>query len=53
MPDTGCAAPMLVPGAMAATSAATVMRNPADAARAPDGPTNTATGVRQFKHAAR
>ena len=36
---------MCVPGAIAATSAAMVMRNPADAARLPDGPTNTATGV--------
>ncbi len=32
---------MWVPGAIAATSAAMVMRNPADAARDPDGPTNT------------
>ena len=39
---------MLVPGAMAATSAAIVMTKPAEAARAPEGPTNTATGVRQF-----
>ena len=31
---------------MAATSAAIVMRNPADAARAPLGPTNTTTGTR-------
>ena len=30
---------------MAATSAAMVMRNPADAARAPLGPTNTTTGT--------
>src|SRR3954470_19231759 len=36
---------MCVPGAMAATSAAMVIRNPADAARKPAGPTNTATGV--------
>ena len=36
-PDTGCAAPMCVPGAIAATSAAIVMMNPADAARLPDG----------------
>src|SRR5258708_7023899 len=42
---TGCAAPMCVPGAMAAMSAAMVMRNPAEAGRLPDGPTNTATGV--------
>ena len=37
---------MWVPGAMAATSAAIVIRNPADAARAPLGPTNTTTGTR-------
>ncbi len=48
IPATGCAAPMLVPGAIAATSAATVMMKPAEAARAPDGPTNTATGVVQL-----
>src|SRR5262245_26714705 len=48
MPATGCAAPMFVPGAMAATSATIVMRKPADAARAPEGPTNTATGVLQL-----
>ena len=45
-PETGCAAPMCVPGAMAATSAAMVSRNPADAARDPDGATNTTTGAR-------
>ena len=45
-PETGCAAPMCVPGAMAATSAAIVSTNPADAARAPDGATNTTTGAR-------
>jgi hypothetical protein len=39
---------MFVPGAMAATSAATVMMKPAEAARAPEGPTKTATGVRQL-----
>ena len=37
---------MWVPGAMAATSAAMVRMKPADAARAPDGPTKTATGAR-------
>ncbi len=42
---TGWAAPMLVPGAIAAISAARVMRTPADAARAPDGETYTATGT--------
>ena len=51
MPDTGWAAPMLVPGAMAATSATTVMRNPAEAARAPEGPTNTATGTGELSMA--
>lgn len=42
---TGCAAPPLVPRAIAATSAATRMNVPADAARAPAGPTHTATGT--------
>ena len=46
-PDTGCAAPMCVPGAIAATSAASVRMKPADAARAPDGPTKTTTGARE------
>jgi hypothetical protein len=46
LPETGCAAPMWVPGAMAATSAAMARMKPAEAARAPAGPTNTATGVR-------
>ena len=36
---TGCAAPMLVAGAMAATCAAIVMKTPAEAARAPVGAT--------------
>ena len=45
LPSTGCAAPMCVPGAMAATSAAMVRMNPAEAARAPDGATKIATGV--------
>ena len=36
---TGCAAPVWVPGAMAATWPAIVMNTPADAAREPDGPT--------------
>ena len=36
---------MCVPGAIAATSAAIVRMNPAEAARAPDGATNMATGV--------
>ncbi len=38
-PDTGWAAPMCVPGAIAVTSAASAMMKPADAARLPDGPT--------------
>ena len=37
---------MCVPGAIATTSAAIARMKPADAARAPDGPTKTATGVR-------
>ncbi len=36
---TGCAAPMFVAGAIAATCAAMVMKTPADAARAPVGAT--------------
>ncbi len=36
---------MCVPGAIAAMSAAMVMRKPAEAARFPAGPTKTATGV--------
>ena len=36
-PSTGWAAPMCVPGAIAATSAAIVRMKPAEAARAPDG----------------
>ena len=36
---------MFVPGAMAATSAQTAITNPAEAPRAPEGATNTATGV--------
>ena len=35
------------PGAIAATSAAIRRMNPADAARAPDGPTKTTTGARE------
>src|SRR5881397_1784497 len=42
---TGCAAPMLVAGAIAATLAAIVMNTPAEAARAPVGPTHTTTGI--------
>ena len=50
--DTGWAAPMCVPGAIAATSAASMSRKPADAARAPPGATNTAIGVRAASIAA-
>ena len=39
---------MLVPGAIAAMSAARTMKQPAEAARAPRGPTNTITGTRAF-----
>src|SRR6188474_3121453 len=46
LPETGCAAPMWVPGAIAATSDASVMMKPADAALPPDGPTKTTTGAR-------
>jgi formate-dependent nitrite reductase membrane component NrfD len=45
--DTGVAAPMAVPGAMAATWAANVMMAPADAARAPWGLTCTITGTEE------
>ena len=38
-PLTGCAAPMFVVGAIAATWPARVMKVPADAARAPGGET--------------
>ncbi len=44
-PPTGWAAPVLVPGAIAATSADMRMKNPADAARAPAGATYTTTGT--------
>jgi hypothetical protein len=47
-PETGWAAPMLVPGAIAAMSAEIVMMKPAEAARAPEGATKTAMGVRQL-----
>ena len=50
-PSTGCAAPMCVPGAIAATSAAIVRMKPADAARAPEGATKIATGVARRDHA--
>ncbi len=44
-PPTGCAAPVLVPGDIAATSAAIRMKKPAEAARAPPGVTKTTTGT--------
>src|SRR5215467_5624212 len=44
-PDTGCAAPMFVPGAMAATCPAMVINVPAEAARAPLGATYTTVGT--------
>ena len=43
--STGCAAPMLVPGAIAATWPDMVMNVPADAAIAPLGATYTITGT--------
>ena len=45
------AAPMVVPGAIAATWAEKVMIAPAEAARAPDGVTYTTTGTRAFRNA--
>ena len=45
LPETGCAAPMCVPGAIAAMSAAMVRMKPAEAARPPAGPIQIATGV--------
>ena len=42
---TGCAAPMLEDGAIAATCAASVTKTPAEPARAPGGPTHTTTGT--------
>ncbi len=44
-PATGWAAPMLVPGAIAATWAASVINTPAEPAPAPLGPTQTMTGT--------
>ena len=44
-PATGCAAPALVPGAIAATSPARSRKNPAEAAWAPEGATKVATGT--------
>ena len=47
--NTTCAAPASVPGAIAATSAASSRKNPAEPARAPDGATYTITGTRDLK----
>ena len=44
-PATGCAAPVFVPGAIAATSPARRRKNPADAAEAPEGETYVTTGT--------
>src|SRR5512132_2625121 len=49
--STGVAAPMVVPGAIAATWAEKVMIAPAEAARAPEGVTYTTTGTRAFRNA--
>jgi hypothetical protein len=43
----GVAAPMLVPGDIAATSPAMVTNTPADAARAPPGVTQVRIGTRE------
>ncbi len=43
--ETGWAAPMLLCGAMAATSAANVMKQPALAAFAPEGVTKITVGT--------
>jgi len=47
--STGVAAPIVVPGAMAARWAEKVMIAPAEAARAPEGVTYTTTGTRAFR----
>ena len=44
---TGCAAPMLEPGAIAATCPASVMKVPAEPAQAPCGATYTTMGTRE------
>ncbi len=44
---TGWAAPILVPGAMAFCGQAIMMKVPAEAARAPDGPVQHSTGTRE------
>ena len=49
---TGCAAPMLEPGAIAATCAASVMNVPAEPAHAPCGATYTTIGTREREHRA-
>ena len=45
LPETGCAAPIWVLGAIAAMCPAIVIKVPAEAARAPAGPTKTTTGT--------
>ncbi len=47
---TGCAAPMLVVGAIAATSAANVMKQPALPAHAPGGDTYTTIGTGEARN---
>jgi hypothetical protein len=47
--EIGVEEPMLVPSAIAAMSAAIVMNAPADAARAPAGPTQITMGMGEFK----
>jgi uncharacterized membrane protein len=49
--STGVAAPMVVPGAIAATWAAKVMIAPAEAARAPEGVTYITTGMSATRNA--
>ena len=48
-PPTGCAAPVFVPGAIAATSPESSRKNPADAAEAPEGATYVAMGTRDAR----
>ncbi|SPD75805.1 hypothetical protein PITCH_A760015 [uncultured Desulfobacterium sp.] len=47
--ETGCAAPIFVPGAMAARCPATVIITPAEAAPAPLGDTYTITGTGELR----
>ncbi len=46
---TGCDAPVLVPGAIAAMSPASSRKKPAEAARAPEGPVHMITGTGEWK----